>query len=73
MKVGIVGVGLIGGSIGLALQERLGATVIGYDPAEAVSVEALRRRAIGVAGASAAESPAAAARTGRLNAALRCA
>ena len=55
MKVGIVGVGLIGGSIGLALQERLGATVIGYDPAEAVSVEALRRRAIGVAGASAAE------------------
>ncbi len=54
MKVAIVGVGLIGGSIGLALQERLGASVIGYDPAEPVRAEALRRRAIG----GVAESPA---------------
>ena len=52
MKVGIVGVGLIGGSIGLALQERLGATVTGYDPAEPVRAEALRRGAIGQAATS---------------------
>jgi prephenate dehydrogenase len=55
VKVGIVGVGLIGGSIGLALQERLGASVTGYDPAESVRAEALRRGAIGDAVASAAE------------------
>jgi prephenate dehydrogenase len=33
LNVAIVGVGLIGGSIGLAARERLGATVRGYDPA----------------------------------------
>ncbi len=31
MKIALVGVGLIGGSIGLAARERLGATVAGYD------------------------------------------
>ncbi len=33
MKIAIVGVGLIGGSIGLAARERLGADVVGFDPA----------------------------------------
>ncbi len=39
MRIGLVGVGLIGGSIGLAARERLGATVAGYD----TSSEALER------------------------------
>ena len=49
MNVAVVGVGLIGGSIGLALQQRLGASVTGYDPAADVLEEALRRGAIGAA------------------------
>jgi prephenate dehydrogenase len=56
VNVGIVGVGLIGGSIGLALQQRLGASVTGYDPAADVREEALRRGAIGRVAASAAEA-----------------
>jgi prephenate dehydrogenase len=32
MKVAVLGVGLIGGSIGLAARRRLGAHVVGYDP-----------------------------------------
>ncbi len=32
MNIAIVGVGLVGGSIGLAARERLGATVRGVDP-----------------------------------------
>ncbi len=32
MKIAILGVGLIGGSIGLAARERLGAEVCGFDP-----------------------------------------
>ncbi|MGI8632104.1 MAG: prephenate dehydrogenase/arogenate dehydrogenase family protein [Solirubrobacterales bacterium] len=32
MKLAVLGVGLIGGSIGLAARERLGASVAGYDP-----------------------------------------
>ena len=38
MHVAIVGVGLIGGSVGLAARERLGATVVGYDPVPAPGV-----------------------------------
>ena len=38
MRIALVGVGLIGGSIGLAARERLGASVVGYDS----SPEALR-------------------------------
>lgn len=34
MRIAVLGVGLIGGSIGLAAQRRLGAEVIGYDPVE---------------------------------------
>jgi prephenate dehydrogenase len=32
MTIGVLGVGLIGGSIGLAAKRRLGAEVVGYDP-----------------------------------------
>ena len=41
MRIAVVGVGLIGGSIALAARERLGATVAGFDPDR----EALRRAA----------------------------
>ncbi len=40
MRIAVVGVGLIGGSIALAARERLGATVSGFDP----DPEALRGR-----------------------------
>ncbi len=56
MNVGLVGVGLIGGSIGLALQERLGASVTGFDPDVDVRAQALRRGAIGLAAESVAEA-----------------
>lgn len=32
MRIAVLGVGLIGGSIGLAARERVGAEVVGYDP-----------------------------------------
>jgi prephenate dehydrogenase len=54
VNVGIVGVGLIGGSIGLAVAERLGANVVGFDPDARVCEEALRLGAIGEVAASAA-------------------
>lgn len=56
MKIGVVGVGLIGGSIGLALTERLDADVSGFDPDRRTLEEATRRRAIAHAAASAAEA-----------------
>ncbi len=46
MKVALVGVGLIGGSIGLAVRERLGATVAGYDTSAAALETARDRGAI---------------------------
>jgi prephenate dehydrogenase len=46
VKIAIVGVGLIGGSIGLAARERLGAEVSGYDADGTVLEEALSRKAI---------------------------
>jgi prephenate dehydrogenase len=56
VKIAIVGVGLIGGSIGLAARERLGAEVAGWDPADgvlatALDVGALDRAAPDLAGA----------------------
>lgn len=45
----VVGVGLIGGSVGLAARRRLGARVTGWDPDPAVLREALDRGAIDVA------------------------
>jgi prephenate dehydrogenase len=41
MRVALLGVGLIGGSIGLAARQRAGATVCGYDPDSRVRAKAL--------------------------------
>jgi prephenate dehydrogenase len=41
VRIAIVGVGLIGGSIGLAARERLGAEVVGFDPGAGVLDAAL--------------------------------
>ena len=46
MKVAVVGVGLIGGSIGLAARQRLGALVSGYDPSAAARETAIARGAV---------------------------
>jgi prephenate dehydrogenase len=46
VKVAVLGVGLIGGSIGLAAHARAGAEVSGYDPDEAVRARALQLGAI---------------------------
>ena len=46
MRVAVLGVGLIGGSIGLAATERLGATVSGYDGSEQAIDTALARGAV---------------------------
>jgi prephenate dehydrogenase len=56
MRVAILGVGLIGGSIGLAVRRRAHAQVSGYDPdervlAEALSIGAIDSAASDVAGA----------------------
>jgi prephenate dehydrogenase len=46
VRVAVVGVGLIGGSIGLALRARAGAQLIGFDPDERVVAAALERGAV---------------------------
>jgi prephenate dehydrogenase len=46
VELGIIGVGLIGGSVGLAARERLGATVRGYDCSAPRLDQALARGAI---------------------------
>jgi prephenate dehydrogenase len=46
VRIAVVGVGLIGGSIGLAARERMGAHVSGHDPDAAVLELAHRRGAI---------------------------
>ncbi len=46
MRVALVGVGLIGGSIGLAARERLGAHVRGFDPSPEARAAALERGAV---------------------------
>jgi prephenate dehydrogenase len=46
VRVAVVGVGLIGGSIGLAARQRLGAHVSGYDPSAAARETALARGAV---------------------------
>lgn len=43
MQVAIVGLGLMGGSLGLALRERAGATVVGYDVSAAEAAAARER------------------------------
>jgi prephenate dehydrogenase len=56
VKIAIVGVGLIGGSIGLAARERLGAEVAGWDPADGVLATALSVGALDRAAADAASA-----------------
>ncbi|HEY1689632.1 MAG TPA: prephenate dehydrogenase/arogenate dehydrogenase family protein [Solirubrobacteraceae bacterium] len=46
MKVALLGLGLIGGSLGLAARERAGAEVVGFDPDPDTAAAALRRGAI---------------------------
>src|SRR4051794_29689868 len=46
MRIAVLGVGLIGGSIGLAARRRAGAQVCGFDPDAAVLAEALELGAI---------------------------
>jgi prephenate dehydrogenase len=54
--VAVLGVGLVGGSVGLAARERLGAEVRGYDPAPGVLDTALARGAVAHACGSVAEA-----------------
>jgi prephenate dehydrogenase len=56
LKVAVVGVGLIGGSVALAARERLGATVDGYDTSAQALETALRRGALDQARATVAEA-----------------
>jgi prephenate dehydrogenase len=56
MRIAVLGVGLIGGSIGLAARRRAGARVCGYDPDEQVLSEALALGAIDTAASDIAEA-----------------
>jgi prephenate dehydrogenase len=56
LNIAILGVGLMGGSVGLAARERLGAEVRGYDPAPGALDAALEHGAISTACASPAEA-----------------
>ncbi|HEY0390076.1 MAG TPA: prephenate dehydrogenase/arogenate dehydrogenase family protein [Solirubrobacterales bacterium] len=56
MRVAVLGVGLIGGSIGLAARRRLGAEVIGFDPDRTTLERAIEEGAIDTAAASVAEA-----------------
>ncbi|HEX4483166.1 MAG TPA: prephenate dehydrogenase/arogenate dehydrogenase family protein [Solirubrobacteraceae bacterium] len=56
MNVAVLGVGLIGGSIGLAARQRASAHVRGYDPDERVRERALALGAIDLAASSVAEA-----------------
>jgi prephenate dehydrogenase len=56
MRIGVLGVGLIGGSIGLAARRRLGATVAGFDPDPATARSAVESGAIESASGSPADA-----------------
>jgi prephenate dehydrogenase len=56
VKVAVVGVGLIGGSIGLAARQRLGAHVSGYDPSAEACAAAVARGAVSEASGDLAEA-----------------
>lgn len=56
MKIAVLGVGLIGGSIGLAARERLGSEVVGWGPNRATVDRALELGAIDDAAASVEEA-----------------
>lgn len=49
LRVGLLGLGLIGGSVGLAARERLNAHVSGFDPDPGVRARALERGVVDVA------------------------
>jgi len=56
MRIAVVGVGLIGGSVGLAARERIeGAEVVGYDLEPSVLELAIERGALDGAAGSVAE------------------
>jgi prephenate dehydrogenase len=56
MRIAILGVGLIGGSIGLAARQRLDAEVVGFDPDRTTADRAVDEGAITAAAASIAEA-----------------
>jgi prephenate dehydrogenase len=56
VRVAVLGVGLIGGSIGLAARRRLSAEVVGFDPDPAILERALEREALDQTAPSAAEA-----------------
>jgi prephenate dehydrogenase len=56
VHVAVVGVGLIGGSVGLAARRRLRASVAGYDPDPGALAAAVDRGAVGAAAATVAEA-----------------
>lgn len=56
MRIAVVGVGLIGGSLGLAVRDRLGALVSGYDGSEEALRAAVERGAVDRACVSVAEA-----------------
>ena len=56
MRIAVLGVGLVGGSIGLAARRRLGASVAGYDPDAAILQRALDVGAVDDAAGTVAEA-----------------
>jgi prephenate dehydrogenase len=56
MKIAVLGVGLIGGSIGMAARRRLDAEVAGFDPDPSVAERALELGAVGEAAPSPAQA-----------------
>jgi prephenate dehydrogenase len=56
MRIAVLGVGLIGGSIGLAARRRLGAEVTGFDPDPEILERALERDALDRAAGSTGEA-----------------
>jgi prephenate dehydrogenase len=56
MRIAVLGVGLIGGSVGLAARERAGAEVVGWDPDEETVAAALARGALDAAAPSVADA-----------------
>lgn len=56
MRVAVVGVGLIGGSVGLGARERLGARVAGWDPSPAAVADGCARGALDAAASTLAEA-----------------
>jgi prephenate dehydrogenase len=56
LRVAVLGVGLIGGSVALAARERAGAHVVGFDPGAGVLDAALKRGALDAAAVDAARA-----------------